>query len=293
MKISIITPAYNQAAFIEETLKSIWSQQGDFDLEHIVADGGSTDATRDILGRYDALYRSGDFPFACRSFTFTWWSRPDTGQSQAINRGFDRSSGSILAWLNSDDTYLAADSLQHVRDTFSRYDADIVVGNARPIAGDGTAAGHRWFINTLDNRQFQVSLRNLNKNNFLLQPACFFRRHVWEKNRIDENLHFLLDWDFWLRAYQCGFRFVKTDADYATCRIHAAAKTVQAGKTKYDEGLLLFKKHNTWCLNRVYYNIYRILMKIEAQPLWAGPAGRLIGYGKRFRNLLVNRLRLY
>ena len=293
MKISIVTPSYNQGAYLEETLASIWSQQGDFDLEHIVADGGSEDGTRDILERYDALYRRGDYPFGCRSFVFTWWSRPDSGQSQALNRGFEMSSGEILGWLNSDDTYPSTDSLQRVQDAFTRSRADIVVGNARPIGSDGAGTGDRWFVNSLDNPQFQDYLKHLPKNNFLLQPACFFKRRVWEQLPIDESLHFLMDWDFWLRARDNGFRFLKTSATLASCRIHDTAKTVLAGRTKVEEGLQLFRKHDTWCLNRVYYNLYRILMKLERRPLMAGTAARLIGYGKRVRNLLVNRFKWF
>ena len=88
MKISIVTPSYNQAFFIEDTIKSIWSQKGDFDLEHIIADGGSTDDSLLIIKHYDELYKSHSFSYGCNSFSFKWWSEPDSGQSQAINKGF-------------------------------------------------------------------------------------------------------------------------------------------------------------------------------------------------------------
>jgi glycosyltransferase involved in cell wall biosynthesis len=293
MKISIVTPSYNQGHFIEETIKSIWSQQGDFGLEHIIADGGSTDGSLNILKHYDDLYKSNAFPCRCKTFSFKWWSQPDSGQSQAINRGFDISTGDILGWLNSDDTYLANDILQKVRDVFFKYDADIVVGNVQPIGVDGTFSNHRFFINTLNDPEFQASLVNLRKNNYLLQPACFFKKRVWETYRINENLHFMMDWDFWLKAYYGGYRFLKTNVYYATCRIHDGAKTVLAGRSKYDEGLELFEKYNTWCLNRFYYYIYHILLKLQSFSLLARPVGFLICQGKNFRNVLVNRLRLY
>ena len=293
MKISIITPTYNQANFIEETIKTIWSQQGDFDLEHIIADGGSTDGSLNILKHYDDIYRNNSFPFRCRTFSFKWWSKPDSGQSQAINNGFDASTGHILSWLNSDDTYLTNNSLQKVQEAFLENEVDIVVGNAQPIDTNGTFLSHRMYINTLNDTKFQTSLVNLKKNNYLLQPACFFKKKVWEAYRINENFHFLMDWDFWLKAYYGGYRFLKTNDYYASCRIHEGAKTVMAGRSKYEEGLELFRHYNTWCLNRIYYSIFHILLKFQRLSLLSRPVGYLIEQGKYIRNLLVNRLRLY
>lgn len=293
MKISIVTPSYNQALFIEETINSVWSQKGNFDLEHIIADGGSTDDSLHILKHYDELYRSNSFPYKCNTFSFKWWSKTDSGQSQAINKGFEVSTGDILGWLNSDDTYLSDDSLQNVQEAFLTYETDIVVGNAQPIGADGTFLTHRMYINTLNNLKLQASLPSLKKNNYLLQPSCFFKKKVWETYRLDENLHFMMDWDFWLKAYYGGYRFLKTNDYYATCRIHNEAKTVLAGRSKYDEGLDLFNMYNTWCLNRLYYHIYNILLKLQGISLFAKPVDFLIERGKRFRNLLVNRMRLY
>jgi glycosyltransferase involved in cell wall biosynthesis len=293
MKISIVTPSYNQALFLEETIRSVWTQKGDFDLEHIIADGGSTDGSLDILKRYDDMYRSSSFSCRCKTFSFKWWSQPDSGQSQAINKGFDVSTGHILAWLNSDDTYLANDSLQKVQEAFLQNETDIVVGNAQPTDIDGTFLNRRLYINTLNDREFLANLVNLKKNNYLLQPACFFIKRVWEAYRINENFHFLMDWDFWLKAYYGGYRFLKTSDYYATCRIHHGAKTVMAGRSKYDEGLELFNNYNTWCLNRIYYHTYYILLKLQRFSLLSRPVGFLIEQGKNFRNLLVNRLRLY
>lgn len=76
-KISIITSSYNQGRFIEETIKSIWSQKGHFELEHIIADGGSTDETIKIIKKYDKLYKTKKYPFKSKKFTFRWWSKKD------------------------------------------------------------------------------------------------------------------------------------------------------------------------------------------------------------------------
>ena len=92
MKISIISPSYNQAEFLESTLLSVLSQTG-VELEYIVVDGGSTDGSKEIIERY--------------SERLAWWcSEPDGGQYQAINKGFEKATGDVLAWLNSSDIYL-------------------------------------------------------------------------------------------------------------------------------------------------------------------------------------------
>ena len=91
MKISVITPSLNQGKFIEKTIQSVLNQEGNFELEYIVIDGGSKDSTIDILKNYQN--------------TLTWLSEKDQGQADAINKGFSMASGDLFAWLNSDDTY--------------------------------------------------------------------------------------------------------------------------------------------------------------------------------------------
>ena len=88
MNISIITPSYNQAQFLEKSILSIWNQTGKFTLEHIIADGGSNDESIEIIKHFERLYLSGSFQFKCKSFKFIWWSEKDSGQSYAINKGF-------------------------------------------------------------------------------------------------------------------------------------------------------------------------------------------------------------
>jgi glycosyltransferase involved in cell wall biosynthesis len=104
MKISIITPSFNQCRYIGQTMNSVLSQAGRFDLEWIVMDGGSTDGTVDLLKGID-------------DSRVSWVSEPDEGQSHAINKGLSRATGDVLAWLNSDDVYTPG-ALSHVADAF-------------------------------------------------------------------------------------------------------------------------------------------------------------------------------
>jgi len=103
MKISVITPTYNQGFFIEETIKSIIHQAGDFELEYIIIDGASTDQTLKVIKHYDKIINSPNFKPNCTRFTFKWISEKDRGQSEAINKGFRMTTGEIVNWINSDD----------------------------------------------------------------------------------------------------------------------------------------------------------------------------------------------
>ena len=104
--ISIVTPSYNQGEFLEETLVSVLSQEGDFFLDYLVIDGASTDGSLEIIRRYAELLEKDEWPVRCRGIRYRWMSEPDNGQSDALMKGFNLAEGEILAWLNSDDVYL-------------------------------------------------------------------------------------------------------------------------------------------------------------------------------------------
>jgi len=293
MKISIVTPSYNQAEFLEKTIASVWTQKGLFDLEHIIVDGGSTDGSIEIIKNYDNLFRTRHYGFDCKSFKFMWWSGRDKGQSHALNQGFARSTGGILGWLNSDDTFFNSRSLAAIHDAFLEQKADVVIGNAHLITANDQILNAGCLLNSLDNSGFQDRLKSLFNNNFIIQPSCLFKRSIWEGYKIDEEYHYVMDWVLWLNAYLGGYRFHKINKYIATSRIHQGAKTVAGGITKYDEALSIFRKHNIWCLNRVYYLAYLVLLKIRQVPLFCHIIDPVVLAGKKIRNLLINRLRLY
>lgn len=293
MKISIVTPSFNQAKFLEKTLLSVWTQQGNFDLEHIVVDGGSTDGSVELLRKYDHLFRSGEFNYSCRSFTFRWWSSEDRGQSDAINKGFVESTGEIVGWLNSDDTYIDSKSLSALQQPFLANKVDIVIGNGYHIDEEDNVLNIPCLINNLDNSEFQQRLKTLSRYDFILQPATLFRYNVWESCPIEEEYHYIMDWLFWIEAQQNGFRFYKINTFIANNRLHGDAKTVEGGIEKYEEGLALFRRYNVWCLNRIYYCLYLILLKARELPLAGKVINNIIFVGKKIRILLINRFRQY
>ncbi|MDD5724475.1 MAG: glycosyltransferase family 2 protein [Syntrophales bacterium] len=160
MKISVVTPSLNQGEFMERTIQSVLSQHGDFELEHIIVDGGSTDGTLDIIEKYKGR--------------LTLLSGRDRGQSDAINKGFAMASGDILAWLNSDDTYEPG-ALSEVAEIHRKHEFEWYFGNCRNI--DENDREIRKLITRykmFESRRY--SLRRLLSKDFISQPAVFLRK---------------------------------------------------------------------------------------------------------------------
>ncbi|WP_145573389.1 glycosyltransferase family 2 protein [Yersinia alsatica] len=203
--ISIVTPSYNQARFIERTIVSILEQQYP-NIEYYVQDGGSTDRTVEILKQYQANLTG-------------WVSEPDSGQSQAINRGLAKTNGEIMAWLNSDDLLLPG-ALHTVADYFIRHpDIDVVYGNRLLIDECDKEIG-RWILPGHDNEV-------LSWTDYVPQETLFWRRSIWEKagGQIDESFRFAMDWDLLVRFRDVGARFGHVDQFLGAFRIHASQKT--------------------------------------------------------------------
>ncbi len=216
-KISIVTPSFNQAAFLEECIDSVLSQ-GYPNLEYIIMDGGSTDGSVDIIRKYDKH-------LSC------WQSAPDGGQYAAIQAGFDRSTGSIMAWLNSDDKY-HADAFWKVAYVFSRY-PDIQWLTGRPTAWDaaGRLINVGWVPLWSRGDYLQANPRVL-----IQQESTFWTRTLWQKagGHIKVDLQFAGDCELWLRFFQHA-RLHTLDAWLAGFRHHPAQKTKQGWKDYAEE----------------------------------------------------------
>ncbi len=204
-KISIITPAFKQAEYIERTLKSVLDQQYP-NLEYFVQDGGSQDGTTDILRQYE-------------NQLLGWESKPDNGQSYAINLGFARTSGEIMAWLNSDDLLLPG-TLAHVARFFDEHpEVDVVYGNRILIDENDREVG-RWVLPKHDDEVLSWA-------DYVPQETLFWRRRIWDKvgSRVDESFRFAMDWDLLVRFREAGARFHRLPRFLGAFRVHAQQKT--------------------------------------------------------------------
>jgi glycosyltransferase involved in cell wall biosynthesis len=203
-KISVVTPSFNQAHFLEETIQSVLSQ-GYPDLEYIVMDGGSTDGSKEIIRKF--ADRLAD-----------WKSAKDGGQAEAIRDGFARATGEILCWLNSDDT-LASGTLKMVGEFFAAHpDVDLVYGDLNLVDAEGKRLYTARPLLRLGILVYE--------NAFIPQQAMFWRRSLYERvGGLDPSLDFAMDFDLVIRFLLAGARVRKLQGILANYRWHPAAKS--------------------------------------------------------------------
>jgi glycosyltransferase involved in cell wall biosynthesis len=206
MKVSIVTPSYNQGQFIERTLESVASQGG-AEIEHVVFDGGSSDNTVAVLKAFTPAVR--------------WVSKKDRGQTDAVNQGIRATDGEIIGWLNSDDVYYPG-AIERVVAFFEQNpDVDVVYGLADHIDLDDVAFE--------DYPTEPWNFERLKETCFICQPALFFRRRVVEQyGLLDESLNYCMDYAYWLRLGKAGVRFALLPEKLAGSRLYADNKTLGA-----------------------------------------------------------------
>jgi len=246
-QISIVTPSFNQGKFLAATIESVISQAGDFTIDYIIVDGGSTDGSVAIIERYDDLLARGKWGLQCRGISLRWVSEADQGQTDALSKGFRMANGTIFAWLNSDDTYLPG-ALQTAADLFNTQpDTGLMYGDAHYIDASGTIIG------TYRTEVFE--LNRLASANIICQPAAFFRRETFEGvGGLDTSLNYVMDYDLWIRIsrrFPCRY----LTRPLATYRLHESSKTISGATliNNSEESLEVARRHFGWApLTRVY-----------------------------------------
>lgn len=200
--VSIITPSYNQAKYLEQTITSVLNQDYK-DLEYIIIDGDSNDGSVEIIKKYQD------------KFSY-WVSEKDNGQAEAINKGFTKSRGEIIAWINSDDYYLPNTISSAVKTFEENPNVVLIYGNMLAVDENGKT------FNTLNYKQ--LTLEDLICFQIIGQPAVFFRRSVLQKtNGLNLNFHFLLDHLFWIELAKHG-KILHVNQTWSAARYHEEAK---------------------------------------------------------------------
>lgn len=206
-KLSLVTPSYQQAQFLGETMSSVLDQTN-VATEYVVQDGGSSDGSAEII--QSSSHR-----------LHAWSTARDRGQADAIAQGFAKTSGTptdVMAWINSDDFYLPG-ALSFVAGYFARHpDVDVLYGN-RIVVNEASEEIGRWFLPPHDDEILRL-------NDFVPQETMFWRRRIWDRvGGIDPSFQFAMDWDLLLRFQAAGANIVRVPYFLACFRIHTEQKT--------------------------------------------------------------------
>lgn len=224
--VSIITPSFNQARYLESTIRSVLEQDY-LAIEYIIVDGGSADGSAEIIRRF--------------SDRLTWWvSEKDRGQTDAINKGFARAKGEILAWLNSDDTYQPHAITEAVNFLRDQPKVGLVYGDANFIDENGRVIG-RFPAAQTDYRRLRQGYVHIP------QQASFWRADLWRQvGPLDPSFYFAMDYDLWVRlAALAPVQY--TPRLWANFRLHSQGKTIAADARCWDEMLKVhFRDGGTW-----------------------------------------------
>lgn len=264
-RISIVTPSYMQAAFIEHTIRSVLLQ-GYPDVEYFVLDGGSTDTTRDIIGRYEPWLAG-------------WRCERDRGQSAAVNEGWARATGELQAWINSDDWYQPGAFAAIARASVARPAATWFAGHVDDHTVDGT------FIKKHPPRPMTLG-ELLGRHDYgFHQPGMFWRQsHARALGPIDETLHNSFDCDYWARSLLAGHTLECVDAPIACFRRHRMSKTGGNATRMLEEDRAVWHRYASKLEEPARRRAERWLRAYEADRLLMS-VYQLLAAGRRTRAL--------
>ncbi|MBL8172688.1 MAG: glycosyltransferase [Acidobacteria bacterium] len=255
-KISIITPSFNQAHFLERTMRSVLDQ-GYPNLEYIVIDGGSTDGSVALLEKYSDRLAY-------------WVSEKDRGQSHALNKGFQRATGDIIGWLNSDDLY-CPQALQRVGEAYLESPTDEVwYGGIYIVDQEDRVLNALWPLPPDPQYTVFVGLD-------IHQQGLFWRRDLMQRiGFLDESLDFAMDWDFIIRLLLAG-RFRCIRHHLGMFRLHEAAKTANLSEVGARDKQLLLERYGSLFPTRLPREPHRLLLRARrfGRVAWDAPASYL------------------
>jgi glycosyltransferase involved in cell wall biosynthesis len=265
MLISIVTPSYNQAPYIEKTIQSVLSQDYP-SVEYLIVDGGSADDTVNIIKRYESK--------------LAWWmSEKDGGQTDAINKGFARAKGDIIAWNNSDDTYEPGAVTAAVKYLQDHPELGMVYGDCNYINESGRVIGKF--------KASQTNYRLLRRGYTRIpQQTMFFRAGLWQEvGPLDPSYYFAMDYDLWTRiAARTEIKYLPQT--WANFRLHTSGKTILADDRCWPEMMRVHYRDGGSFLSVIVAKYY--LRKLLT-PIWNWRRRRMLTTeSQRFASRLGN-----
>jgi glycosyltransferase involved in cell wall biosynthesis len=222
-KISVVTPNYNYGRYLEETIRSVLLQSYP-NLEYIIMDGGSNDGSLEIIRKYEQW--------------LTWESKPDSGQSHAINKGLRLATGDIRTFLNSDDYYQPGTLAEIARRIDAAEHRYVVMGDSNQVNAQGKLI-RVWKARTPSFYSLVFHYRLCRIGGIVVmpnQPSVFWHRYVQEKlGYFREDLKFAFDYEYWLRMMANGFEFTNVHEIYSNYRFHHQSLSSQGWQAFYPE----------------------------------------------------------
>ena len=259
--VTIVTPSYNQGRFIRDTIESVLTQDYP-NIEYIVMDAASTDETAEIVREYAGR--------------LTFISEPDRGQSHAINKGFARARGSIVAWLNSDDVFLSGAVSAAVKAFREHPRAGVVYGEGYQIDEDGTV------VDRFPHTQHFDRWKLLHASDYILQQTVFFRKAALDSvGPLREDLHFVMDWEI-LNRLALRYDFIRLPDYMGSLREYGAAKTFAGGAVRAREIARMLKPYTGTTFSPGYlvygFSTYERIAAgwFERWPAWLQAPARLL-----------------
>ncbi|HWS23040.1 MAG TPA: glycosyltransferase family 2 protein [Anaerolineales bacterium] len=253
LKFSIVTPSFNQAAYIEATIQSVLEQDYQH-VEYIIIDGASLDGSVDVIKKYEKKLAA-------------WISEEDNGQTDALNKGFHLATGDIFAWINSDDTYEPG-TFKAVAEFFERNpEIGMVYGDAHFIDDEGKRIGKFPAAQT-DYARLRAGYVHIP------QQAAFFRAEVWKKvGPLDPDFYFAMDYDLWIRIAKIAKIVYLPGKFWANFRLHTQAKTISADDRCWPEMLKVHYRDGGSFFSPIVFKYY--LRKLLAPIITWNRARRL------------------
>jgi glycosyltransferase involved in cell wall biosynthesis len=243
-RFSVITPSLNQCAYIEQTIRSVIDQEGPFEIEYYIMDGGSTDGSVDIIREYAESVNSGRHSTHCAKVRIQWRSQKDTGQSNAINCGLQQATGDYASYINSDDCYMPG-AFAKVAEAFAANPkADFIYGDGDVVDEQGDL---QWeWLSRPYNHRVMTSYHFLwnDFSNYVMQQATFWRTGVRERiGLFDEAFHYAMDVEYWVRAGAAGLLLQHIPQKLAKFRMIPGTKSTSGPAVFWSDTLEIVRRY--------------------------------------------------